>query len=269
MITRILALVCVVVVCNFSYGDEGISKAYLERGIETAKIAREDAKKFIAHFSEQQQAITNGVYEGDKSDKAKEQQRLTEKLEYYNEVLCKVFQTPRINGANVEVPSGAVGVLDNIGPYDSIADPVRPYQVKVVEVDDGGFLADVKFSNAKKVYFQGFDKSKIEVGKEIELADAVVVVGTTDTSFGRQLTIRKLSEQELRDAQNFAKQNTPGSNTREWSYNDGKIKIKAEFIGIEGSTVTLKKEDGQEVRVLLSKFSKTDRDWLKENRRVE
>lgn len=45
---------------------------------------------------------------------------------------------------------------------------------------------------------------------------------------------------------------------RQWSDATGKFKIKAEFVSLENGTVTLKKEDGEEIEIELKKLSTAD-----------
>lgn len=127
----------------------------------------------------------------------------------------------------------------------------------------------MRSGNADTVNFQRFDKSEIDVYAFSELPTAFIVLGLTDTPLDRHFTIRMPAEQELYDIQKYADAHTPISNLCDWADSAGKFKIKAELVSVDGGNVTLKKEDGTEVKVQLAKLSKADRDWVKENREVD
>ena len=73
-----------------------------------------------------------------------------------------------------------------------------------------------------------------------------------------QLIIRKQDLKQL-------KQELAKSTSRTWKDASGKFTIEAVFVSKAASTITLKKDDGKEVTLPLTKLSKEDQAWIKEN----
>jgi hypothetical protein len=59
----------------------------------------------------------------------------------------------------------------------------------------------------------------------------------------------------------------PAPDLRDWTSADGRFSVAAEFRGVLGGNVKLKKADGTELNVPLDSLSEADREWIEDRRK--
>lgn len=105
----------------------------------------------------------------------------------------------------------------------------------------------------------------VNIGGEVVYVD-LPEESTPDSSSSSQVDMEAVEREvekanKLADA-SAAAERSRHDRTRTWSTTDGKFSVEAEFVYIIRDSVKLRKLDGKEVTVPLSKLSQSDLDWI-------
>lgn len=145
---------------------------------------------------------------------------------------------------------------------------IFPHEVNVFQVlDSSSFLGKI---DDEILIVKNVSTENLTDGKPVDLPLPVEVLGTEtyQTKLGSKtvFAVRMLTKEETVKALGYIKNNRLQikPNLREWKAFDGSLIVEAEFISQDKSKITVKDSDGKEHQISISKLSKQDRTWLKD-----
>ncbi|HRX81656.1 MAG TPA: SHD1 domain-containing protein [Pirellulaceae bacterium] len=228
-----------------------------ERRYQEALLAQRDAAILAAkNFLKQNASYKRSRNESDR----KSYQRMRERLEY-----CQSPSfVPLLEGTN----EGAIGKM---------------FRVKILQALPNNMIR-ATVGDDHEVFVRGIQTTSDSDCAWMELGDSVVVVEVVgqlsyETVLGQERSLKLLevvdvsafheraAEAEQRSTRKERTVERTHYEVREWTDTTGRFSVDAAFAGLSSDTVTLRKEDGDVIKVPIERLSRADREYIESLRK--
>ena len=260
---------------NPSYLDVALLKATIQSQIAVQENTRGEALMYRNHLHQAKNAkIKPGVREADGFGVVTDRQYYVPNRKSQEEAIAH-YRAKVIEAENqakllfntvlpvIDVKQLSKGQAGFLGTTKIIPHEVNVFQV----LNSSSFLGKI---DDEILIFKNVSTENLTDGKVIDLPLPVEVLGTEtyQTKLGSKtvFAVRMISKEETTKALDYIKNNRlkVKLNLREWKAVDGSLIVEAEFVSQDKAKITVKDSDGKEHQISLSKLSKQDRIWLKD-----